>query len=247
MQYLSSTLNTLKNIHKNKTLWVIIGLILFRSVLYEPFIIPSGSMKSTLLVGDYIVTSKYAYGYSRYSFPFAPSFIKGNPRIFYDSPKRGDIVVFRNPHKASTNYIKRVIGLPGDRIQLINGDTYINGEPLKREEGPIFVDSDSSEIRSFIETLDNKRSYSILQETAEGPTNNTGVYYVPRNHFFVMGDNRDNSTDSRFLSAVGFIPAEYLVGRAERVLLSFGRSKSNLIPFRLRIERSWKSLRPLES
>ncbi|WP_049751179.1 signal peptidase I [Neorickettsia risticii] len=236
----------LRTVCRSKTLWLIIALVIVRSLFYEPFIIPSGSMKKTLLAGDYIVASKYAYGYSKYSFPFSPSFIKGKPRILYEPPKRGDVVVFRNPHKDNTNYIKRVIGLPGDRIQLIGSRVYVNHKPIKRVEAGIFMDSSTPEVQSFTEILDSGLAYPVLQKTTDGPANNTGVYYVPQGHFFVLGDNRDNSTDSRFLAAVGFIPAEYLVGRAERILLSFRIAENSFIPIKLRLERTWKSLRPEE-
>ncbi|KYH12747.1 signal peptidase I [Neorickettsia sp. 179522] len=246
MTHSSKILHTLRDACRSKTLWLIIGLILVRSLFYEPFIIPSGSMKKTLLAGDYIVASKYAYGYSKYSFPFSPSFIRGNPRIFYEPPKRGDVVVFRNPHKDNTNYIKRIIGLPGDKIQLIGGRVYVNHKPIERAEDGVFMDSGTPEIQCFVEILDSKLTYPVLQKTTEGPANNTGTYHVPQGHFFVLGDNRDNSTDSRFLASVGFIPAEYLVGRAERILLSFGTTENRFIPIKLRLERTWKSLRPEE-
>jgi signal peptidase I len=225
---------------------IIFVLVLFRSFLYEPFVIPSGSMKSTLLIGDYVIVSKYAYGYSKFSFPFAPPIITAKPRMFYTQPNRGDVVVFRGPRNPGTNYIKRVIGLPGDKIQLKDGVIYINNQVVKRFKVDEFIENQGNgeilKIDRYSEILDNGVSYSILQQATEGKVNNTSVYYVPDNHFFVMGDNRDNSTDSRFLASIGLIPAENLVGRAERVLISFGRNYDSIIPFKIRIERIWQNI-----
>ncbi len=193
-----------------------------RVFLFQPFNIPSGSMIPTLLVGDYLFVSKYAYGYSRYSFPFGPDLFSG--RIWAKDPKRGDVVVFKLPRDNETDYIKRVIGLPGDEIQMIGGVLQINGVPVKKEQISDFVLQDSSgrkrHLTRYRETLPNGVSYPVLDLVNEGIGDNTEVYRVPENHFFMMGDNRDNSTDSRFLSEVGFVPFENLVGRAEIIFFS---------------------------
>ena len=193
-----------------------------RVFLFQPFNIPSGSMIPTLLVGDYLFVSKYAYGYSRYSFPFGPDVFSG--RIWAEDPKRGDVVVFKLPRDNDTDYIKRVIGLPGNEIQMIGGVLHINGEPVKKERISDFVLEDSSgrerHLTRYRETLPNGVSYPVLDLVNEGIGDNTEIYKVPENHFFMMGDNRDNSTDSRFLSEVGFVPFENLVGRAEIIFFS---------------------------
>lgn len=197
--------------------------LLFRSFFFEPFHIPSGSMKNNLLVGDYLFVSKYAYGYSRYSFPLGLDLFDG--RVMADeTPKRGDVVVFRLPRNPSIDYIKRLIGLPGDRIQVKNSELYINGEAVPRSRVGVFGDDISPRrrrgITSWEETLPNDVRYNILQERTTGRTNNTPEYIVPEGHFFFMGDNRDNSRDSRFLSEVGYVPLENIVGRAEMILFS---------------------------
>ena len=193
-----------------------------RVFLFQPFNIPSGSMIPTLLVGDYLFVSKYAYGYSRYSFPFGPDLFSG--RIWAEDPKRGDVVVFKLPRDDETDYIKRVIGLPGDEIQMISGVLQINGEPVRKERISDFVLEDPSgrerHLTRYRETLPNGVSFSVLDLVNEGIGDNTEIYKVPENHFFMMGDNRDNSTDSRFLSEVGFVPFENLVGRAEIIFFS---------------------------
>ncbi len=193
-----------------------------RVFLFQPFNIPSGSMIPTLLVGDYLFVSKYAYGYSRYSFPFGPDVFSG--RIWAEDPKRGDVVVFKLPRDNETDYIKRVIGLPGDEIQMISGVLQINGVPVKKEHISDFVLEDSSgrerHLTRYRETLPNGVSFPVLDLVNEGIGDNTEIYKVPENHFFMMGDNRDNSTDSRFLSEVGFVPFENLVGRAEIIFFS---------------------------
>lgn len=194
--------------------------LLIRSFFYTPFHIPSGSMKSTLLVGDYIFVSKYAYGFSRYSFPLSPPLFEG--RVSAKEPERGDVIVFRLPTDTDVDYIKRLIGLPGDKIQVVEGELYLNGGRVKREPIGDFADEErgGQRITRYIETLPNGRSYEILDEVQNGTLDNTPIYTVPPGHYFFMGDNRDNSTDSRVLKTVGYVPAENLVGRAEIIFLS---------------------------
>jgi signal peptidase I len=192
-----------------------------RTVLYEPFNIPSGSMIPTLLVGDYLFVSKYSYGYSHFSLPFAPALFSG--RIFGRLPTRGDVAVFKYPHDTSVDYIKRIIGLPGDRIQVTHGQLYINGTEVPRQAAGDFVTDDSGihmVLRRYLETLPNGVQHYILKATDEGEMNNTPEYVVPPDHVFAMGDNRDNSADSRFMNGVGFVPVENLVGRAEIMFFS---------------------------
>ena len=211
---------------------VLIALVV-RTFAYEPFNIPSGSMKSTLLVGDYLFVSKYAYGYSRYSFDLfgwnlvPPSLGDDGSRVFSEAPERGDVVVFKLPRDNATDYIKRIVGLPGDRIQVTNGVLIINGQAVKRERIGDFVEHDaygnSRRVTRFMETLPNGRRYETLDLDYNGAHDNTEVFVVPAGHYFAMGDNRDNSLDSRVAATqggVGFIPAENLVGRAEIIFFS---------------------------
>ena len=195
---------------------------LVRTFLYQPFNIPSGSMKSTLLVGDYLFVSKFSYGYSQYSLPFSPSLFSG--RILSDKPERGDVAVFKLPTDNETDYIKRVIGLPGDRIQMLDGVLQINGEPVKKERVDDFVTTDdngnTARVERYRETLPNGVSYLALDLTPFNPADNTEVYTVPAGHYFMMGDNRDNSQDSRVLDKVGYVPLENFVGRAEIIFFS---------------------------
>lgn len=208
--------------------YAVLLAIVFRSLAFEPFHIPSGSMLSTLFVGDYIFVSKYSYGYSRYSFPFAPQLFDG--RLAERVPERGDIAVFRLPSDTKVDYIKRVIGLPGDIIRVYDGIVFINGVPVKRENSPAgdfaYTDVRSGidrRIKQYQETLPNGRHYSTLDETAFGEVDFTSDYVVPDGHYFMMGDNRDNSIDSRYGQQVGFVPAENLVGRAEIILFSIDK------------------------
>jgi signal peptidase I len=197
----------------------IIALV-FRTFLFQPFNIPSGSMKETLLVGDYLFVSKFSYGFTHYSFPLSPPWFSG--RVWASAPERGDIVVFRLPTDDSLDYIKRVIGLPGDRIQMINGALYINEQPVQRERIEDLVENDgpATRTRRFRETLPNGVSYTTLNLIGNGPYSNTGVYQVPPEHYFMMGDNRDNSADSRVLSQVGYVPFANLIGRAQVIFFS---------------------------
>ena len=202
-----------------KTIIIAVAIaMLIRTVAYEPFNIPSGSMKPTLLVGDYLFVSKFSYGYSRYSLPFGLPLIVG--RIMFTEPERGDVVVFKLPTDRSTDYIKRIVGLPGDKVQMVKGVLHINGMAVKRRHAGEFVETDEwsgryRRIPRYIETLPNGRQYFILEETNSGPGDNTQIYTIPNGHYFAMGDNRDRSQDSRFLNAVGYIPRQNLVGRAE--------------------------------
>jgi signal peptidase I len=199
--------------------------LVVRTLLFQPFNIPSGSMKDTLLVGDYLFVSKYSYGYSRFSLPYGIPLFSG--RIWATPPKRGDIAVFKLPRDNSTDYIKRVIGLPGDRIQMKNGVLYINDEAVKREKVADWVTTDNLGARTTVaryrETLPNGVSYDTLDLDPNGFEDNTEVYEVPPGHYFMMGDNRDNSTDSRVpptSGGVGYVPFENFVGRAEIIFFS---------------------------
>jgi signal peptidase I len=204
-------------------LQAILIAVLIRTFLFQPFSIPSGSLIPTLLVGDYLFVSKYSYGYSKHSLPFSPSLITG--RIWDAAPKRGDIAVFKLPKDTSKDYIKRVIGLPGDRVQMIDGVLHINNQAVVRtrqKDYPTF-DAWGKELKAplYKETLPEGRVHDVLERDGDkGYWDNTYVYLVPQGHYFMMGDNRDNSTDSRDESSVGFVPAENLVGRAEVIFFS---------------------------
>ncbi|MFT0892536.1 signal peptidase I [Pseudochelatococcus sp. G4_1912] len=203
---------------------LLIALVV-RSLLFQPFNIPSGSLIPTLLIGDYLFVSKYAYGYSRYSFPFGlPPF---DGRILGTEPKRGDVAVFKLPKDDSTDYIKRVIGLPGDTVQMIDGRLFINGKIVARERiGNYRDDEDTApgtgpEIPMYREILPGGVSHVVIERYGDqGPWDNTPLYKVPEGHFFMMGDNRDNSADSRDMNTVGFVPYENFVGRAEVLFFS---------------------------
>lgn len=210
-------------------LYAVILALVIRTFLYEPFNIPSGSMLPTLEVGDYLFVYKPSYGYSRYSFPFGIAPIEG--RALAALPERGDVVVFKLPSNPSVDYIKRLIGLPGDRIQVREGRLYINGNLVPRE--PVGLETVREggaqvTVMSYIETLPGGIMHRIYEESDEQPLDNTEEFTVPEGHYFMMGDNRDNSQDSRVQSLVGFVPYENLVGRADRIFFSFDSGQAHM-------------------
>jgi len=207
-----------KIIENVKTLIIALVLaVIIRSLLIQPFFIPSSSMENTLLIGDRLFVTKYSYGYSRHSFPFSINLL--SERAWYTEPDRGDVIVFKLPRDNRTDYIKRVVGLPGDTIQVQNGQLYLNGSAVAREKIEDFVspqaDGEDLKITQYVETLPNGVRYRTLDLVENGRGDNTAIFNVPQGYYFVMGDNRDNSMDSRFSRAVGFVPYENIVGRAE--------------------------------
>ena len=226
---------------------VVFGVRIF---IFEPFSIPTGSMIPSLLVGDYLIVSKFTYGLSRYSFPFGAKipYFKGRILDFH-KPQRGDVVVFRAPETPNIDYIKRVVGLPGDQLQVRGGRLYVNDQPaLLKKVGPYVEQAEQGgkivEAEKYIETLSNGKSHPFIKEYpfGDGPVDDTPVYVVPEGHYFMMGDNRDNSLDSRYLHQMGYIPAENLVGRAEVIFFSWNDDRVPFwqlwnIPFHIRFKR----------
>jgi signal peptidase I len=224
---------------------LLIALVI-RVFFYQPFNIPSGSMIPTLLVGDYLFVSKFSYGYSKYSFPLGFDLFEG--RVWSAEPKRGDVVVFKLPRDNETDYIKRLIGLPGDHIQMINGVLNINGKPVERHRVKDFdleMPSGSTErVAQYEETLPNGVTYDTLDLVDGGFADDTPVFIVPEGHYFMMGDNRDNSTDSRFQrsNGVGYVPRENLVGRAEIIFFSIDEKASLFTPWRWPMDIRWSRI-----
>ncbi len=240
-------------------IYALLIALVFRVFLFQPFSIPSSSMKSTLLIGDYLFVSKYAYGYSRHSIPFSPPLFEG--RIWAAEPERGDVIVFKNRRDGNKDYIKRLIGLPGDVIQVTEGIVQINGTPVQVEKIGDFVepietvagrsqvcservvrDGERSCVKEqFLETLPNGVEHLALNSDKNRTgVDNTGRYVVPEGHYFFMGDNRDNSGDSRSRK-LGYVPFEDLIGRAEVIFLS---SEGNLVTFwKWRFERFLNAIR----
>tara|TARA_B110000444_G_scaffold258745_1_gene300486 strand:+ start:547 stop:1278 length:732 start_codon:yes stop_codon:yes gene_type:complete len=214
--------NTIKDNLRTIISAVLIALFI-RTFLYQPFTIPSGSMLPNLLIGDYLFVSKYSYGYSKYSIPFSPNIISN--RVFQRLPERGDVVVFRLPKDTSIDYIKRIIGLPGDTVQVLNGVVSVNDIPLNQS----YYDENYKYFNQYAKNkvLNEKigdKSYVVLNLDEESIGDNTYTYKVPLKHYFMMGDNRDNSLDSRFIEQVGYVPYENLIGRAEYLFFSSDRS-----------------------
>ena len=242
--------NFLNSIFDNiKTLiYALIIAILIRSLFFQPFYIPSSSMEPTLLIGDRIFVSKYSYGFSKHSFPFSPPFSK--KRYFYNEPKQGDLVVFKTPVDNRTDYIKRLIGLPGDEIQFLNGEIFINKKKILRkkinEKLIIRCGSTTLNVKAYQETLPNGIQYTAVYNSL-GTLQNTDVFKVPMNHYFFLGDNRDCSKDSRFLSSVGYVKKINLVGKAQIIFFSNDTIISRLIYFwnlnkSFRFDRFFKKL-----
>ena len=205
--------------------------MVFRTFLYQPFSIPTGSMQSTLMIGDYFIANKFAWGFGRYSFPVPLPL--GDRILTFSQPQQGDVAVFFNG-PTGQDYVKRVIGLPGDRIQMKQGRLYINGEMLPREEITTGVDTDSTSstvpVTLYYETLPNGVVHTIQEISDDQPLDDTAEYLVPPGHYFMMGDNRDRSADSRVLRQVGYVPATNLIGKGEARFFSI---KDNIPPWQL--------------
>jgi len=211
--------DTIKKDAPSISLAILIALVI-RIFIFEPYSIPSGSMKPNFMVGDYLFVAKYRYGISNASFPFAPDLFQGRKLDLY-KPQRGEVIVFKSAHDRSINYIKRLIGLPGDKVQVIGGVIYINGNAVERKEAGTFTDTDGHVLNRYRETLPNGVSYYVLDDTPYGSLDNTEIYEVPENHYFLMGDNRDHSLDSRTNGhPIGFVPHSALIGRAEIIIFS---------------------------
>jgi signal peptidase I len=250
--------------------WALLIALVIRTLLFQPYTIPSASEEPNLYQGDYIIVSKWSYGYSRHSILFSPPLFKG--RIFFHAPTRGDIIVFKLPRDGHTDYIKRLVGLPGDKIQVRGGQLYINGEALAEQRQGVAPNSDPPGAELASETNPEGRSYLTQVVSANGPADNTGVYVVPPHCYFMMGDNRDNSEDSRFdpglppedpklggcgwdsgldasvgpETGVGFVPEDNLVGKAQIIMLSWREDASILKPWtwlNLRLDRFLRLLK----
>ena len=222
--------------------------ILIRSLIIQPFYIPSSSMEPNLLVGDRIFVSKFSYGYSKHSFPFSPNF--SNKRFLSKEPTQGDLVVFKTPSDNRTDYIKRLIGLPGDEIQFINGELFINKNKIKRKKidniFQIRCGNFLLETNTYIETLPNGTEH-LVTYNKKGSLQNTKIYKVPNNRYFLMGDNRDCSKDSRFLEEVGYVKKLNLVGKAKIIFFSNDTKKNSMLKFwnihkSFRLERTFQRL-----
>ena len=216
-----------------KTLfYALIIAIFIRSIFIQPFYIPSSSMEPNLLVGDRLFVTKYSYGYSKHSFPFSPNLFKG--RIMFSEPKRGDVIVFKTPADNRTDYIKRLIGLPGDEIQFIDGSLYVNNnqiiKTLVSSTDVIFCGNQTIKVNTFEEKLPNGKKYKATYRK-EYSFQNSDKFLIPENHFFFLGDNRDCSKDSRFLSEVGYVHENNLVGKAQILFFSSDYRIGSILKF----------------
>jgi len=233
-----------------KTLIIaLIIAILIRSLLFQPFYIPSSSMEPTLLVGDRIFVSKYTYGYSRHSFPFSPPIL--NKRIFNSKPEYGDLVVFKTPSDDRTDFIKRLIGFPGDEIQIIEGKLFINKKEISRKKISnnfnIRCGNNINKVIAYEEKLPNRKIHATVYNKV-GSMINSDPYLVPEKHYFFLGDNRDCSRDSRFLSSVGYVHENNLVGKAQIIFFSNDTKKGSVLKFwnlreSVRFDRFFKKLK----
>jgi len=220
-------------IENTKTLfYALIIAILIRSIIIQPFYIPSSSMESNLLVGDRLFVTKFSYGYSKHSFPFSPAIFKG--RIMYKPPKRGDVIVFKTPADNRTDYIKRLIGLPGDTVQFIDGDVYLNGnqilKTIKSKNDIINCGNSKIKVTTFSEKLPGGKIYTASYRN-DLSYKNSDKFIVPQDHFFFLGDNRDCSKDSRFLTEVGYVHKDNLVGKAQILFFSSDPSIGSIFKF----------------
>ena len=232
-----------------KTLiYALIIAVIIRSLLVQPFYIPSSSMEPTLLVGDRLFVTKYSYGYSKHSFPFSPPVL--NKRIMFKDPKRGDVIVFKTPADNRTDYIKRLIGLPGDKIQFIDANLYLNkSEILKskiRNKSKIFCGNKSIDVYRFEEKLPNGKKFHTVY-LKDYTYQNSDLFIVPNDHYFFLGDNRDCSKDSRFLTSVGYVHRNNLVGKAQFIFFSSDKLKGNIFSFwkwnkSIRFDRFFKKI-----
>ncbi len=237
-----------KIIDNLKTIIVALFLaVIIRSILLQPFYIPSSSMEKTLLVGDRLFVTKFSYGYSRHSFPFSIKIIPN--RIFFSQPKRGDVIVFKTPSDNRTDYIKRLIGIPGDTIQFKDSDLYLNNKKLNKDfikKTEVFCGDRLLEVNEFAEHLSENKTYNIFYAT-QNSMKNTDVYTIPNDHYFFLGDNRDCSKDSRFLTSVGYVHKDNLVGKAQFLFFSNDTKIANIFTFwkwheSIRFNRIFKKL-----
>ena len=242
-------LNKINFIENLKTLlYALIIALIIRSILIQPFYIPSSSMEPNLLVGDRLFVTKYSYGYSKHSFPFSPPIFKG--RFFSSQPKRGDVIVFKTPADNRTDYIKRLIGLPGDKIQFIDSNLYINNSEVLKSRiskiDKIYCGKKNIDVFTFEEILPNKKIHKTVY-SKKYSYKNSDIFIVPDNHYFFLGDNRDCSKDSRFLSSVGYVHKDNLVGKAQFIFFSSDRSLGSIFSFwkwnqTIRFDRFFKKI-----
>ena len=243
------SLNKIFFIENIKTLiYALVIAIFIRSIFFQPFYIPSSSMEPNLLVGDRLFVSKYSYGYSKHSFPFSPNLFNG--RILFNEPKRGDVVVFKTPLDNRTDYIKRLVGLPGDSVQFVNGDIYLNNNQIlkTKNNNKIKINCGSLilDINSFEEKLPNGKTYEAVYAKFNSYLN-SDKFIVPKDHYFFLGDNRDCSKDSRFLTSVGYVHKDNLVGKAQIIFFSSDRKIGSVLKFWkwneiLRFDRFFKKI-----
>jgi signal peptidase I len=228
--------------------YALVIAIIIRSIFVQPFYIPSSSMEPNLLIGDRLFVTKYSYGYSKHSFPFSPPIING--RVFSSSPKKGDVIVFKTPADNRTDYIKRLIGLPGDSIQFVNGDLYINKNQVLKslisKEDMIYCGKETINVNTFKEKLPNGKIYSTVY-LKNFSFQNSDSFVVPEKHYFFLGDNRDCSKDSRYLTSVGYVHEDNLVGKAQFIFFSSDYRIANIFTFwkwhkTIRLDRFFKKI-----